>query len=285
MQRVFGLAADRPLPRFRRDTFERWHAARGPRRATRGRRLVYYFGCFANYNDPEVGQAAVEILEALGHEVVLPRWRCCGIPLYAKGEIAAARRMAETNVAALAAHVDAGDEIVTSCPSCHLALARDYPRLFPSPAADRVAAHTQFLSRLLLADEELPRRLGAASGRAAYHLPCHLRAVGMERDSVELLGAVPGLSVTSLERGCCGLSGTFGLERARYAQSMEIGGGVFTAVKEGDFDQVLTDCGACKMQLEHGTGRSVTHPLEVLRRALVAGDAMPAAARALGAAR
>ncbi len=277
MDNVLGLTAQRPLPAFRRDTFERWHAKHG--RAARGRRagvprsrVVYYFGCFANYNNPEVGQATVAVLEALGYDVLLPDWRCCGIPLYAKGELAAARRMAAYNADALSAYVDAGCEIVTSCPSCHLALARDYPRLFPSPATEWVSTHTHFLSRFLLggSQAEIPcdGRFGVMAQRAAYHLPCHLRALGMQQDSLRLLAQIPGLSLTNLERGCCGLSGTFGLERAHYAQSMEIGSGLFAAVKENTFDLVLTDCGACKLQIEHGTGRQVTHPVEVLWRAL-----------------
>ncbi len=294
MEKVFGLSAQRRLPVFRKDTFERWYAEKtgekepSPQPAPasvagegeetparergqvgqRGarRRVVYYFGCFANYNNPEVGQAAVEILEALGYEVTLPTWRCCGIPLYAKGEIAAARQLASTNIASLAAYVGSGYEVVTTCPSCQLALARDYPRLFPSEPAERVAAHTHFLSRFLLDDGRLQAR-AAETPRAAYHLPCHLRAQGLDGDSIQLLEQTLGMDVTNLGRGCCGLSGTFGLERAHYAESMDIGAGVFGAVGQGDFDVVLTDCGACKLQIEHGTGRKVMHPLEVLCRA------------------
>ena len=237
---------------------------------------MYYFGCFANFNNPEVGQAAVKLLEALGYDVTLPEWRCCGIPLYAKGEIAAARRMVEFNVATLSAHVDAGHEIVTSCPSCQLALARDYPRLFPSPAGQRVAGHTHFLSRFLLERGGLDGRLAPIQQRAAYHLPCHLRALGMEEDTRQLLAQIPGFHASDLKRGCCGLSGTFGLERDHYAQSMDIGSGLFAAVTEPDCDVVLTDCGACKLQIEHGTQRRVTHPLEVLCHAVERGrDAAP----------
>lgn len=290
MEKVFGLTAQRRLPVFRKDTFERWYSERtgekepspasdlgerGPR-VPRGRgqvrerpashRVVYYVGCFANYNNPEVGRAAVEVLEALGYKVALPTWRCCGIPLYAKGELAAARQLASANIASLAAYVDSGYEVVTTCPSCQLALARDYPRLFPSPPAERVAAHTHFLSRFLLDDGRLEAR-AAETPRAAYHLPCHLRAQGMDGDSIRLLKETLGMDVTNLGRGCCGLSGTFGLERAHYAESMDIGGGVFAAVGQGDFEIVLTDCGACKLQIEHGTGRKVMHPLEVLCRA------------------
>ncbi|MFI5394259.1 MAG: anaerobic glycerol-3-phosphate dehydrogenase subunit C [Candidatus Binatia bacterium] len=272
MDKVFGLAPQRRLPPFHRGTLRRWYTGR-THRPRGGRALVYYFGCFANYNDPAVGQATVRLLEALGHDVILPEWRCCGIPLYAKGEIEAARRMAAFNIATLAAYVEAGHEIVTSCPSCQLALARDYPRLFPSSQTDWVATHTHFVSRFLLAPAGLEGRAAAVPKRAAYHLPCHLRALGMETDSLRLLGQIPGLSVTNINRGCCGLSGTFGLERDHYAQSMDIGDGLLTAMKDDAFDLLLTDCGACKLQIEHGTGRTVTHPVEVLCRAVESGAA------------
>ncbi len=290
MERVFGLTCKRPLPAFHRDTFEHWHTRRGsgpsPKLSPAGGaregkerrpRVVYYFGCFANYNNPEVGQATVKLLEALGYDVTLPQWRCCGIPLYAKGEIAAARRMVEFNVARLAAYVDAGHEIVTSCPSCQLALARDYPRLFPSDSAERVAAHTHFLSRFLLERENLRSRAQLAPQRAAYHLPCHLRALGMDDDTLTLLRQIPGFSVRDVRRGCCGLSGTFGLERDHYTQSIEIGSGLLTAVKDEGCELVLTDCGACKLQIEHGSARRVTHPVEVLCRAVQQGAAQEGA--------
>lgn len=282
MENVFGLASERPLPTFCRTTFERWAASRGLRATSQDRpsagtsarpachgrpRVAYYFGCFANYNNPDVARATVGLLEHLGYNVALPTWRCCGIPLYAKGEMAAARSLAAANVAALAALVDAGHEIVTSCPSCQLALARDYPRLFPSAAAERVAAHTQFLSRFLLNVAPLDGALASLAGRAAYHLPCHLRALGMDGDSTALLAKVPGLHVSSIARGCCGLSGTFGFERDHYAQAMDAGNGLFAAIKDGDFDLVLTDCGACKLQIHHGSGRDAMHPIEILWRA------------------
>jgi len=275
--KVFGLTPRRPVPEFRADTLERWDARRDrPRFGTpAGTRpsLVYYFGCFANYNNPEVGQATVEVLERLGYDVILPPWRCCGIPLYAKGEIEAARQRVAFNVNTLAGYIDAGHEIVTSCPSCQLALARDYPRLFPSAAAERVAAHTHFLSRFLLDRGGLGDRVAALPQRTAYHLPCHLRALGMDDDSPQLLAQIPGLRVTNVNRGCCGLSGTFGLESAHYDYAMNIGAGVFAALRDDPPDLVLTDCGACKLQIEHGSARSAVHPLEVIFRAMSAADA------------
>ncbi len=281
MDKVFGIAPQRQLPRFRRDRFD----ARPRRPAGNGTPpVVYFYGCFANYNHPEVAETAVRILEHLGYQVLLPPWKCCGIPLYAKGEIDAARRLVEFNVRTLAAYAERGLTILTTCPSCQLALARDYPRLFPSSAADRVAAHTRFISPFLL-ERGVEGTLPGRAWRVGYHLPCHLRALGLRDETPQLLARVRGVEVAPLDRGCCGLSGTFGLERAHYRESMAIGAGLFAAARSTRWDEIATDCGACKLQIEHGTGRQVVHPLEILARAELSARAVPAAAAMGGSGR
>ena len=117
------------------------------------RKVALFAGCFELFNDPASGRALVDVLAALGCEVILPDQRCCGLPAYTSGNRAAALHDIAFNVAAFAPLVDAGYDIVSGCPSCTLALREDYPGLLDSEPSRKVsrAAHDihEYISRLL----------------------------------------------------------------------------------------------------------------------------------------
>jgi glycerol-3-phosphate dehydrogenase subunit C len=114
---------------------------------------------------------------------------------------------------------------------------------------------------------ELDRSFQPVGLSVAYHAPCHLRALGEEliHRRLELMRLIPGLSVCRIDRGCCGMAGMFGNKRNGFAMSMQIGEGLFEGIKESLADVVATDCPACKLQIEQGTGLNVTHLIVVTR--------------------
>ena len=102
------------------------------------------------------------------------------------------------------------------------------------------------------------------AARAAYHTPCHLKALEIGTPAVDVLAAVPGLEVVPVAEGCCGMAGTFGMRRKHYALSMEMGRRLFERLKAEPFDFALTDCSTCALQIADGTGLVVHHPIKVL---------------------
>ncbi|HEX3031447.1 MAG TPA: heterodisulfide reductase-related iron-sulfur binding cluster, partial [Bacillota bacterium] len=165
---------------------------------------------------------------------------------------------------------------VTLCTSCGNTLKSEYPRLFPgeerlSKIADLVAANTYDFGELLvelLAENKLKLPANRINRKLAYHAPCHLKAQGIGKPWLSILKSVPGLEVLDLEAGCCGMSGTYGFRTEKYAISMGIGANVFTAIKEYQPDQVISECAGCRMQIEHGTQAETLHPVEVLDQIL-----------------
>ncbi len=303
---ALGVAANRPLPRYARQALRAWgrrhsQAAGVTAPGTRiPRRVVYFYGCYANYHRPELGRALVEVLERNGFQVTLPEQQCCGLPMLANGDRRRAIRNAGFNLSRLLREVEAGAIVVTTCTSCSLALRRDYPRLLgaaapggggaAAEAARRVAAEVYDVSELLLelhAGGRLDTAFGAVPGLAAnsglaaaprlgYHAPCHQKVLGIGTPALELLSLVPGLKVRDLDAGCCGMAGTHGFKAEHYAAGMAIGEPLFAAVQglsaEGTTGAtVLSDCGTCQLQIEHGTGARTMHPVEVLRLAYGAG--------------
>ncbi|MHC4632373.1 MAG: heterodisulfide reductase-related iron-sulfur binding cluster, partial [Planctomycetota bacterium] len=125
------------------------------------------------------------------------------------------------------------------------------------------------LKRLTSDEQSLPRAesRGATNEEYVYHLPCHLCAVGKETASIELLGELCGIKVTDLKAGCCGLAGTFGMQQKNYELSSQISASLKDALEKSPIKTVLTECAACKMQIEHISDCVVRHPVKILAEA------------------
>jgi glycerol-3-phosphate dehydrogenase subunit C len=79
-----------------------------------------------------------------------------------------------------------------------------------------------------------------------------------------LLSLVPNVVVENADAGCCGISGNYGFKEDKYEISMQVGQELFRRIKESSADTVVSDCGTCRLQLEHGTGFKTVHPIEIL---------------------
>ena len=100
-----------------------------------------------------------------------------------------------------------------------------------------------------------------------YHCPCHLRVAGDDGASIELLEKLCSISVADLNAGCCGLAGTFGMKKKNYDLSTQIADSLKEALEASPGRDVLTECSACKMQIEHISDKRVIHPIKVLAQA------------------
>jgi FAD/FMN-containing dehydrogenase/Fe-S oxidoreductase len=277
--RLVGLA-NRGMPAFRWRTLNSYAMPSGspgsPFDRTQGRRRVALFaGCFNIFNDPDAGRAVVDVLGALGCEVILPEQACCGLPAWTAGDRKTALKDMRFNVAVLAPLVEAGYDIVSGCPSCVLSLREDTPAAL-TEGGDAALAKTvsgatfdvhDYLARLL---EDRGKAEGMAAiddRRVAYHSPCHLRALGHGDVPKSLLEAA-GVEFALVNRTCCGMGGTFGLKDASHRLSLKIGEEFFGRLRDAKIDMVVTPCGMCKTQIEDATGIEVMHPMQLLAKAL-----------------
>ncbi|MEK6709768.1 MAG: FAD-linked oxidase C-terminal domain-containing protein [Nitrospinota bacterium] len=277
MDRFLGVDRRRPLPPLARPTFEEWFRARA-RLALPARRgkVLLLNDTFTNFHYPEVGRAAVRVLEAAGFEVELTRLRCCGRPMLSHGLLREGRRLAEENLVRLYPALGAGTPIVGLEPSCLLTFRDEYPDLVPAEEARLLARSAFLLEEFLVglkARGELDLRFRKAPGRALFHGHCHQKALVGVGPSLEALGMVPGLEVEAIPSGCCGMAGSFGYEKEHYAVSLAIGElKLFPALrKEGGDVGVIANGVSCRQQIAHGTGRKARHLAEVLAGALEEG--------------
>ncbi len=233
-------------------------------------KVVYFAGCFANYYQPETGQALVEILEKNRIMVTVPPQKCCGLPMLANGNWRGAAKNFASLVNSLVQAARAGQEILTTCPSCHKMLQQEGPFFFPSEGASFVSAHLADAEEYLLrlhSRHRLTTAFGAVPLRVFYHNPCHLRIQNITQAPLTLLKMVPGLQLAGVNGTCCGMGGSYGLKKNNFARSRKIARKVWDEVKAAQADILATECGGCSLQIQSGTGIAGTHPLVILNRA------------------
>ena len=275
-KRAAGIAPQRRLPRFAGQTFQRGFAKRRPR-PQRDRTVMLWPDTFNNHFHPETALAAVEVLEAAGFNVDVPRFPvCCGRPLYDFGMLDHAQRYLRRILERFAQPIDDGMPFVVLEPACAAVFRDELPNLFPGDeVAKRLARQThlfaEFLAREAPAFEppRLPRQ-------ALVHGHCHQKAL-MKMDSDETLLAKLGLRYELLDSGCCGMAGSFGFTRDKAAISVAIGELVLLpAVREAPDDCiVIADGYSCREQIAQCTNRHALHLAEVTRMALASGGEPP----------
>jgi FAD/FMN-containing dehydrogenase/Fe-S oxidoreductase len=268
LQGLAGIDRRRSLPELHRDHFRKWFTGR---KAARGlassRRAVLLDDCFTTFQEPQIGRAAVELLERAGVAVELAGV-CCGRAMISKGFLTGARKLAQEGIAKLDQYAAAGVPILGLEPSCILTLADEWPELVPGAAARRVAAVAELAEGWLarrVCDTGLSLELPEMKGTALFHGHCHQKALVGVKGSADALKLVPGLSVTVLDAGCCGMAGAFGYERQHYDVSVAVANlALVPAVKADPAATVVATGTSCRHQVRDLTGRPALHPLEVL---------------------
>jgi Fe-S oxidoreductase len=271
LEKVTGIAQGRKLPRLARRNFLQQSAMRRlhfpPR--TAGEKVVYFVDTYANYFDTQLAEAFVAVLRHNGIRVFVPRDQFeAGMPMIAQGALEAARAVAARNVAMLSETVRQGYTIVATEPSAVLALTHEYPMLLDDDDdALTVARHAQEACHYLW---QLHQRGGLNLNfqtqriSVGYHVPCHLRALGVGAPAENLLRLVPGMRVTRLERGCSGAAGLWGVKRDNYRASLRAGLELISTVRHGSFQIGMTECSTCKMQMEQSSTKPTLHPIKLL---------------------
>jgi len=271
MEKVLGIDRRRPLPAFAPQTFTDWFARRPvPSAAPRGE-VVLFHDTFVTHNTPEIGHAAVQLLEAAGYRVVLVDRKCCGRPLISKGMLAEAREHAAWNVARLHPYAARGVAIVGLEPSCLLTLGDEYVDLLRTDEARAVAKQSGLLEQFLLRERERGLALAFTPGarEALLHGHCHQKAMVGTAPTVAVLQWA-GYTVSEVDSGCCGMAGSFGFEREHYDVSIALGNRrLAPAVKAAPGTTEVVASGiSCRQQIQHLAGRRAKHPAEVLWESL-----------------
>ena len=232
------------------------------------KKVIYFTGCHVNYHEPEVGRAFLQILELLGVKALVSQDICCGMPILAAGNREKACSNFQHNLQYFKGYVEQGYEIVTTCPSCGIALKKIYVEELGLEDAQQVASATyDFAEYLEQYSSCLAALVHPVKEHVAYHLPCHTEAQGIGVLGINLMRLIPGLELEIVD-GCCGQSGTYGFKVENRGVSMAISKALAQQITAVSPTMILTPCGSCKGRISYVTGMRTLHPVQILKAAV-----------------
>ncbi|WP_313695435.1 FAD-binding and (Fe-S)-binding domain-containing protein [Halorarum halobium] len=302
-EHALGIARERDLPTFHRETLRDWFASRGGPaipEADADRVAVLLPDTYTNYNHPDAGKAAVRALEAAGVRVELADVEDTGRPAHSLGFLDRAREHLDEAVADLAPRIREGRDVVVVEPSEAVMLQSDMLDFRgevvedPDPTGDEVVAPDEdaalvanntygvmeYVDAFRLDEamafgrdgddggDERGRGGGAADESLTYHGHCHQKATKKDHHAVGVLRRA-GYDVDPLDSTCCGMAGSFGYEAEHYSMSKAVAGILYDQVEGSRGDTVVAPGASCRSQLEDRDGaEEPPHPVEKLADAL-----------------
>jgi len=277
MEGTIGIHRDRKLPTFADETFQAWfrkgHREPPDPAKVPGRKVVLFYTCSVQWNEPQVGRAAVEVLEHSGVTVFAPELRCCGMPALDGGDVPRATAWARQDVEILAPYVAAGCDIVCPGPTCSYMLKHEWKEYLGTEASQAVAAASYDLMEYLFTLRkagELAEDYTTEVGEIGYHLPCHLKIQKIGFRSRDMLKRLPGAKVTLVDKCSC-MDGTWGMKKEYFELSRQWAAPMLDAMRPAP--TLSSDCLIAKLQIEQGTDKPVKHPIEIIWEAY-GGDAL-----------
>ncbi len=273
LEKVLGIASERDLPSFSSESLEEWFEARGgssvPPAEARGKVLLFP-DTYTNYNYPEPGKAAVEVLEAANVHVRIPSdLESSGRAAFSMGMLDTARDRARHNVGRLRPYVDDGWSVVFVEPSDAVMFQDEYLDLLDGTAVELVSGSAYGVMEYLdaaRADDHLD--FDAPAETLTYHGHCNQKATNKDHHAVGVLRRA-GYAVDPLDSSCCGMAGSFGYEEEHYELSKGIGEILFGQVDDSPGDVVTAPGASCRSQLGDRPGESrPPHPVEKMAEAL-----------------
>lgn len=271
LEKATGLSTRRPLPAYAPQPFHRWFRQRKTKslRVVRGQ-VILWDDCFVRYNEPEIGRAAVRVLEAAGFAVRLLEGRaCCGRPAFSMGRLDIAENFGRRNLALL----EGGKDLILFLePSCYSMFKEDYRELGLKGAealSERAVLFEDFMAQTL---EEAPDALcfKPAAASTAIHAHCHCKAITGAGNMPRLAARIPENRVTMLDTGCCGMAGAFGALENKYDLSVKVAEPLVRLVQGlAPGTRLIASGTSCRHQIEHLTGAQPLHMAELLSEALM----------------
>lgn len=281
MQFVAGIHSDAALPRYHAKPLTA--QASPPPEINReapafGRKAVLYATCFANYNNPEIGLAALSVLARNGVETALVHPACCGMPQLEHGDIAAVAKAAVKVAGELAGWIDKGYDVVSLVPSCSLMVKFEWPLIVPGDEnVKRLAAATFDISQYVVDLAKAPglaAGLKPLAGGVTIHIACHARALNIGRKGAEMLALLPDTPVEVIER-CSGHGGTWGILEDTFPVALKVGKPVARQAAKNKFAFLVSECPLAREHIVQGIEdlgektaaiEPIQHPVQLIAR-------------------
>ena len=283
LEKVGGVHREAALPKFHGRTLTMRAKSEVPEvnaaAPAHGRKAVLYATCFVNYNDPDIGIAARQVLAHNGVETQVVYPSCCGMPQLEQGDIARVAASAAKVAAELRQWVDDGYTVIGLVPSCSLMLKFEWPLILPEDENVRaLAAGTRDIDEYMVdiaRKEGLAEGLRPVEGGVLLHISCHSRAQNFGQKSTEMLKSIPELDLQVIER-CSGHGGSWGIREEHFETAIKVGRPVARQAKQAGKAHVVSGCPLAGEHILQGMERAsgdghipdqAGHPIEILAKA------------------
>ena len=283
MEGVAGIHREAVLPKFHGKTLVA-RAKAEPRAINAeapaaGRKAVIYATCFVNYNNPDIGMAALDVLAKNGVETEVVYPSCCGMPQLEQGDLARVAKQAEIVSGAFTDWIDKGYDVISMVPSCTLMMKFEWPLMLPENEAVKRLSQATFDISEYVSDiarkEGLAEGLAPAEGGVAVHVACHARAQNMGQKAAEMLRHLPDTQVSVLER-CSGHGGSWGIKKENFDTAIKVGKPVARQAAKAKAAYVVSECPLAREHILQGMEKlgedishveAANHPIQILARA------------------
>lgn len=274
MEKTLGFAADRTMPPYTSQRFDRWfkrNGRNGSKSATRGQ-VILWDDCWTRYNETRIGRAAVKVLEAAGFDVTLADGRkCCGRPAASRGVLDQVRELGNHNIE-LFRTLGGIEPILFLEPSCYTMFTDEYRQL-KFHGADDVAARCilfeQFMFNLLEREPDaLPFK---SNGRRSVgiHAHCHAKALTDVSFLPKLAGRIPDADARLLDTACCGMAGAYGMLKSKFDLSKKVAEDLVNKINALEPGTTIVASGmSCRHQITDFAHTEPLHMAELLADAL-----------------
>ncbi len=237
-------------------------------------KAAFFTGCSINYFYPGNGMDIVEILKENNVETHIPKEQnCCGVAVFAHGDVESARVLARNNIDAM--EQTGADYMIVGCGSCGGCWQHDYKELLSGdpvygPKAEYWSKRVYEISVFLINVVKYRKPKGMIDAVVTYHDSCHLKkTMKVFNEPREIIKSIPGVTLKEMSKpdACCGMGGTYIL--THYETGAEIGKRKIQDINETGADTITTGCPGCAMQLldfshRYGKNQKVTHYISLL---------------------
>ena len=267
-----GIHRRKVLPNFVGQSFQTWFNKNADQYANSGEngKVFLFQTCFVNYNNPEVGKAALKVLSKNNVAVDCDYKQCCGMPALESGDVEKAQTMARENIAHLIPYVREGYKVLAINPTCSMMMRKEYPELVGGDdamaLAEAIMDPNEFLNTLRK-DGKLNQDFKSTPGTVHYHVPCHLRAQNIGYRSRDMMQSIAKGTEVELVAECCGHDGTWAMKSEYFDLSLKYGKKAFDGMTPGKEGCLTTDCPLAAIQFKQALGVEPMHPLQMLERA------------------
>lgn len=275
---TFGIHKDAKLPEYASKTARQRHQAQifDPAAGKQAEpesngKVTLFTTCYCNYNEPDVADSVIKILQHNNVEISLPqREHCCGMPKLELGDLETVKRLMNENIPSLYEAVQQGHALMAAVPSCVLMFKQELPLMFPDDEKVRAVAdafHDPFEYLFKLHKEgKLKTDFKTNLGDVSYHVACHQRVQNIGPKTKQILELIPDTTVKSIER-CSGHDGTYGVKKETLQFANKIARPIVKQINQQAPDYYGSDCPVAGKHIENNLDgdKNTIHPIDMLR--------------------